>query len=144
MITQGDPRIILTASGSRLQFTGGQPLMDRGLENLALISLFTSPGWAGNLLVKSAIGSDFENVCNQPITRQALNDIRNAAERALNNPAFGRIAVTVSNPAGYRLEIYIRIEPPGENPQTIQLTRNGENWSFQATDPAYKRVKNGA
>lgn len=141
MITQGDPRLILTASGSRLQFTGGQPLMDRGLENLALISLFTSPGWAGNLLVKSAIGSDFEKTCNQPITRQALNDIRDAAERALQDPAFGRVTATVRNPTGYRLEINIRIEPPGENPQTIQLTRNGENWTYQATDPAYSKVR---
>jgi phage gp46-like protein len=130
----------MTPSGTRLQFTGGQPLMDRGLENLALISLFTSPGWAGNLLVKSDIGSDFEAVCNQPITRRSLNDIRNSAERALKSPAFGRVTVTVTNPTGYRLNVIIRIEPPGDNPQAIQLTRNGENWTFQAMDPAFNKV----
>lgn len=140
MILQGDPRLILGPSGSSLQFTGGQPLMDQGLENLALISLFTSQGWVGNLLVKTPIGSDFEEKCNQPITRQSLNDIRNSAERALVNPAFGRVTVRVGNPSGYRLNIRIIIEPPGTNPQLLVLTRNGENWKFQASNPAYKHI----
>lgn len=140
MNTQGDPRLILTANGSSLQFTGGQPIMDTGLENLALISLFTGPGWVGNQLLVTGIGSDFEAACNQPITRQALNDIRDAAKRALNDQAFGDVQVSVSNPVGHRLEINIRIAPPGENPQAIQLNRNGENWTFQALNPAYLRV----
>lgn len=137
---QGDPRLILTASGSRLQFIGGQPLMDRGLENLALISLFTSPGWAGNLLLDTSIGSGFEASTNQPITLQSLNDIRDAAEKALENPAFGRITVDVKNPTGSRLDVNIRIEPPGANPQQLQLTRYAENWTFQAVEPAYQRI----
>jgi hypothetical protein len=128
----GDPRLTLTANGSSLHFISGQPCMDDGLENLALISLFTSPGWCGNELLKTPIGSDFEMACNQPITRQALNQIQNAAERALKHEAFGRVTVTVLNPAGHRLEITARIEPPGKNPQEIRLTRNGQNWQHQA------------
>lgn len=118
-----DPRMILTADGSTLQFTGGQPLLDNGLENAALISLFTSPGWCGNGFIKTAIGSDFEQACNQPITRKALNDIRNAAERAIP----GASAV-VSNPSSSNLHITITL-PYG---RALSLTRRGGNWSYQA------------
>lgn len=118
--------------------------MDKGLENLVLISLFTARGWSGNLLLSTSIGSDFESACNQPITLQTLNDIRDAAKRALNSPAFGNVTIEVTNPVSHRLSVYIRVEPPGENPQEIQLNRNGENWAYQATDPAYRRVKDGA
>ena len=141
---QGDPRLILSANGSRLQFVGGQPLMDRGLENLALISLFTAPGWAGNLLLDSPIGSKFEEATNQPITLQSLNDIRDAAEKALSDEAFGDVTVEVRNPAGHRLDVYILIKPPGSNPQQLRLTRHSENWSFQAIEPAYQGVKHGS
>lgn len=140
MSFEGDPRLILSASGSRLQFVGGQPLMDKGVENLALISLFTSPGWAGNLLIKEDIGSDFENAAKQPITLSALNDIRDAAERALKTAAFGDVTVEVTNPTSDRLDVFIIIDPPAENPQQLQLTRNGQNWIFQTIDPAYKKV----
>ena len=134
---QGDPRLILGPSGSRLQFTGGQPLMDRGLENLVLISLFTQMGWSGNVLLGTSIGSDFEEATNQPITLQALNRIRDAAEKALDSPLFGTVTVTVLNPVGHRLDIHILIEHPG---LTIRLTRDGGAWSFQVSDPAYTKV----
>lgn len=142
-MTQGDPRLILGPDGAYLQFVGGQPLMDAGLENLALISLFTAPGWCGNTFMNlnSQIGSDFEAACDQPITRAALNQIRNAAERALKHSAFGQVDVTVTNPDGYRLSIQIRITPPGSNPQEILLQKNGGNWKYQAHDPAYRRIR---
>ncbi len=137
----GDPRLIMTPNGTRLQFTGGQPLMDAGLENLVLISLFTNEGWCGNGFMKSAIGSDFEEACNQPITRQALLEIKSAAERALIDPALGRVSVTVTNPQGHRLSVRIRIEPPASNPRELTLSRNGANWINQATDPAYRQIR---
>lgn len=144
MSFHGDPRLILTEDGGTLQFVGGQPLLDKGFENMVLIALFTNPGWAGNGLLKSPIGSDFQASINQPITLQALNDIRDAAERALDYNAFGTVTVVVTNPEAHRLSIVIAIEPPGETPMALQLTRNGENWYYQAVDPAYLRVKNGA
>lgn len=131
-----DPRLILTADGSHLQFVGGQPLMDDGLENLALICLFTSPGWCGNRFIKSPIGSDFEAACNQPITRQALNDIRNAAERALAGPQFDRVTAIVTNPTGHRLNVSIAL---GRGAGLV-LTRDNGNWSYQAASPAHLRV----
>lgn len=138
---QGDPRLVMTQNGTRLQFVGGQPLMDRGLENLVLISLFTHEGWCGNRLMKTPIGSGFMPACNQPITRQSINRVRAAAEAALVNPALGRVAVTVTNPTGQQLRVHIVVEPPASNPQELVLTRNGANWYSQRTEPAYPQVQ---
>jgi hypothetical protein len=135
---QGDPRLALGPDGSSLTFNGGQPIMDRGLENLAFISLFTSPGWCGNAVLSVPIGSDFEQACNQPITRTALNRIRSAAERALSNPLFGRVVATVENPTGQNLRVTIRIERGG---LTLTLTRSNSAWHFQASDPAHAKKK---
>ena len=44
----GDPKLILTQNGATLQYLGGQPVLDRGVENQATIALFTAPGWCGN------------------------------------------------------------------------------------------------
>ncbi len=143
-VFQGDPRLILDENGARLQFIGGHPLLDQGLENLALISLFTAPGWAGNDLFADAaqqIGSDFESSAKQPITLSALNDIRNAAIKALENPAFGKVTVDVTNPTGIRIQVSIRIEPPGADMQELLLTTNGLNWQAQAANPAYELIK---
>jgi len=136
-----DPRMILTSNGSRLQFINGQPLIDDGLENLALISLFTSPGWCGNKFLSVKIGSDFEAECNKPITRSQLNRIRTAAERALKCDAFGRVTVTVRNPVGHRLEVVALLEQTGRE---LVLTRIGQSWQFQATNPAYLKSDNSS
>lgn len=141
-IYQGDPRLFLSADGAYLNFTGGQPTLDRGLENLVLISLFTRSGWAGNILFQDEnqkAGSDFEEISNQPITLQMINDLRNAAERALDNPAFGNVDVEISNPNSYRLEVKITLQPPGQDIKTLLITKNGLNWIAQASDPAYLR-----
>lgn len=128
-----DLRLILGPDGSRLQFSGGEPLYDRGLENMVLISLFTGPGWCGNSLLSTPIGSDFEIACNQPITRSALNQIRNAAERALSAKVFGRVSVGVRNTVGHRLEVGVLLVGAR---RATKLTRDGQLWYYQATSPA--------
>ena len=141
-IYQGDPRLFLNANGSFLKFTGGQPVLDRGLENLVLISLFTRPGWPGNVLFQDEnqqLGSDFEEIANQPITLQMINDLRDAAERALDNPALGNVSVIIDNPSGHRLNITITIKPPGQDILMLLITKNGLNWVSQALDPAHLR-----
>ncbi len=141
-VYQGDPRIFINENGAYFNFVGGQPTMDRGLENLAIISLFTESGWVGNILfteIDQQAGSDFEKISRQPITLQMINDLRNAAEIALDNPAFGNISVTIDNPSGYRLNVTITLSPPGQDIKTLLLTKNGLNWIAQALDPAYLR-----
>lgn len=116
--------------------------MDQGLENLAIIALFTEEGWAGNYLFSDTneqVGSDFLKATRQPLTLQALVDIEQAAVRALTNPAFGRITVEASNPESNKIEVVILLEPPGQDSQTIILTRNGLNWQAQAVNPAHER-----
>lgn len=142
-IFQGDPKMTLDKNGSAMIFKGGQPVMDRGLENLALISLFTKPGWPGNIFFadpNQRIESDFEEAANQPITLQSLNDTQDAAEKALSNPAFGNVTVTVGNPNGHRTDIFIRIEPPGQHIIELLLSKSGLNWTAQANNPAYRRL----
>ncbi len=139
---QGDPKLFLGPDGSYLEFNGGQPVMDQGLENLVLISLFSGKGWVGNYLFndpKQKIGSDFETAVNQTITLNSLNRVRLAAKQALNDPAFGNVEVSVSNPTGYRIDITIQIKPPGQNVKELLLTKNGLNWFFQITNPASMR-----
>jgi len=136
-----DLRMTLTADGSSLTFVGGQPIMDDGLENLVLISLFTGRGWCGNKVLKVPIGSDFEQSCNQPITLRSLNEIRNAAERALVSPLLGKVTVSVSNPANNRLMVTVLVERTGVE---LSLLREGGNWWFQDNDPAHRRGLKGA
>lgn len=143
MSFQGDPLLSLGVDGSKLTFVGGQPVMDRGLENLVLISLFTSQGWSGNDLfddVNQKIGSDFLSSANQSITLDSLNDIKDAAEKALVDPIFGKVTVTVLNPNSYRIEVKIVIEPPGEDIQELLVSKNGINWQAQIVDPANRRI----
>lgn len=142
-IFQGDPKLVLTENGSRLIFKGGQPVMDQGLENLALISLFTSKGWCGNIFstdTSKKIGSDFEEIAGRPITRSMLIDLEQSARNALKNDAFGNVDVEVSNPTSQRLNVRIRIEPTGQDIYTLNLTKYGSNWIAQSDNPAYKRV----
>jgi hypothetical protein len=138
-IFQGDPRLFLTGNGSKLIFKAGQPIMDKGLENFVLISLFTRPGWFGNSFVRERyhIGSEFENALNAPITVDSLNNIQIAAEKALASSKIGDIVVEVSNPINFRLDVKITITPPGLQPINFLLSKDGINWFFQKSDPAY-------
>ncbi len=112
--------------------------MDKGLENFVLISLFTRKGWFGNSFVRERfhIGSDFQSAMEAPITMESFNNIRFAAEKALNHSSIGKITVDVSNPIYFRLNVLIRIEPPGQPEENFLLTKDGLNWFFQKTDPA--------
>ena len=139
-IYQGDPKLFLSADGAFLKFTGGQPVLDRGLENLAFISLFTDPGWIGNTLFQDENqrpSSKFEETSRQSITLRMINDLENSAQLALDNPAFGNVIVEISNPSSYRLDNKITMQPPGQDIMTLLISRNGLNWIQQALDPAF-------
>lgn len=144
---QGDPKLILDENGADLVLKGGQPVMDQGLENAALISLHTREGWCGNVLARKSeqrIGSRFELAQEQPITLTALNAVRNAAMAALQWMIDVRIAsrvdVAVSNPQGVALRTLAFITPPSRDPLILLQSKNGVNWISQKLDPASARI----
>jgi hypothetical protein len=137
----GDPRIIIGKNGWTLDYEGGQPIMDQGIENEALQRLLTRKGWCGNLFLypASQIGSDFLDVCEAPITLQSVTtDIPNAAVRALQGDLFPaeNISVTVTNPSGWNLSITINLG----SGVVLTLDRRGMLWTTQATNPASARL----
>jgi len=127
----GDPRLTLTPAGADLDFRGGQPIMDAGLENQILISLFTGEGWCGNVFLppESRIGSDFEATARGTLTLAALADIANAAERALASDYFPDLKVEVRNTVANHLDITITLGPG----KVLTLNRKGLKWQAQAS-----------
>lgn len=138
---EGDPKLYIDKNGSYLDFRGGQPVMDQGLENMAVISLLTKKGWHGNVFLNNVnkIGSDFEEVAKKSITSTSLENTKQAVERALDKPVFGKKIINVENPINYRVDVDIIIEPPGSDTGHLVLEKNGENWLFQKTNPANER-----
>jgi phage gp46-like protein len=142
-IFSGDPKLILDNDGVYISFIGGQPIMDQGLENQALISLFTGHGWWGNSLIDNEdqkIGSDFESTAKGSITLEKLRDIEQAAEKALDSDIFGDIEAVVTNPVSTKIDMNTIIKSPGKDPDQLLLTKNGQNWINQAVDPAYRKI----
>ena len=132
---EGDPKLYLTPNGAELYYMGGQPVMERGLENQALISLFTRDGWAGNVFLppENRIGSDFEVTCAGSITRSKLADIENSADRALSSKAFSRVDTRARNPTSNHLRVEITVSGGG----VITLTREGALWRNQRAKGLY-------
>jgi phage gp46-like protein len=144
---QGDPKMILDEYGADLVFKGGQPVMDQGLENAALISLHTREGWFGNIFARSPaekIGSKYEVTLEQPITLGALTAAQNAAQNALQWFLDKKIASSVeaacSNPQGATVRTVIVVSPPYREATVLLQTKNGSNWINQKLDPANARL----
>jgi len=144
---QGDPRLVIDEDGADLDFQAGQPVMDRGIENSVLLSLFTESGWVGNTLAEKPsqkFGGKFLDAVKQPITATALNDIRNAALSDLNwmleTGLAEEIDISVTNPVSTRLKVLIVVKPPKSDLEVFLLTNNGLLWVSQTVDPANERL----
>lgn len=146
-VFSGDPRIVIDEDGADLVFKGGNPIMDRGIENAAIISLFSDSSWWGNGLLdaENRIGSLFETSTRQAITRTALVDMASAAETDLawmvDSGLAADVSATVSAPQSRAVDAAISITPPGGGAQMLLLKKHGVNWIFQATDPANERIE---
>lgn len=133
----GQPRLSLTASGADLTYIAGQPVMDQGMENPIMISLFTRRGWAGNVFLPRArqIGSDYEKTSEGAITLQKLADIENAAELALKSDLFGTVRAEAANPTADSLVVDVHIGSGA----ALSLTRERALWTAQISDPASRK-----
>ena len=143
---QGDPKITLTPDGASMMFKGGQPVMDQGIENAAILSLFTQSGWWGNALISDVnkkIGSNFERQ-RTIIDVQTINDVYDDAVSALkwmqDSGLASNIDVTVTNPVGDQIKTAVVISPPGQDAKKLLFLKNGINWIAQAQNPAHERI----
>jgi len=144
---QGDPAITITQDGAKMYFIGGQPVMDQGLQNPVLISLFTKPGWWGNKFFtedSKKIGSDYEDTCNEPIVAlSSINNITDATDKALKWLKDIKLAkdinISVTNPRTNQISVAILITPPSDDISKLLFLKNGMSWVMQALDPAYKK-----
>jgi len=147
---QGDPAVTITEDGAKMKFINGQPVMDQGLENAVLISLFTKKGYWGNALIteeSKKIGSDVEITALEPIVSiQSINNMTDAIDKALSWMVDTKLSqeneITVTNPTSNNLRATIKITPPGRDSQTLLFLKNGINWISQAQNPAHERLKN--
>ena len=126
---EGDPKLYFTNNGAELRYEGGQPVMEQGLENQALISLFTREGWCGNVFLppENHVGSDYEAACAGSITRSKLADIEDAAVRAMQSKAFQQLDAEAVNPRSDTLIVRITGGPGG----ALSFTREGGLWQNQ-------------
>ena len=117
-------------NGAEFKYVGGNPIMDQGVHNAALISLYTRQGWCGNIFLppESRIGSDFEKTCEGSLTLSKLADVERAAELALASPLFPEVRAKARNPNSDTLEVNIKIGPGG----ALSLNREGPLWRAQA------------
>ena len=144
---QGDPALFLTNQGANIIFKGGAPVMDQGIQNAALISLFTKKGWWANLLTNEPskqIGSDFQEQGKKPIVDiLSINNIEQSADRALKwmkDTGFaGTIGVTAFNPNAQQTVVDALIQPVGQDAQELRVSSHGLNWQAQANFPAEDR-----
>jgi hypothetical protein len=134
----GDPRIVIDPDGADLDYKGGQPVMDQGFENCALLSLFTQEGWVGNIFLSTdnKVGSDFQKTAQGTLTLSRLADIENSASRALSSKVFGSVSAEASNPQGDRVSVVITIGSGG----ALSLTREKALWTMQTLYPASRRI----
>lgn len=145
----GDPKLIMTPDGTTMEFNGGQPVMDAGLENAALISLFTDSEWWGNQYLDGEFRIDdgaFNEIMSGAITRttfvQAENEIKRALKWMVDDGLASEIEATVTNRAGTGIDLEVNILAPSGTRATLALRRYGANWIRQADDPATARLNN--
>ncbi len=144
---QGDLLLILNPNGATIKFTGGQPVMDGGLENYVIIALYTKLGWCGNVLFdkpSQKIGSDFEETAEQAITVDSLSDLEESGKRALadmvSDGLAEKVEIIATNPSAKNKNVRILITSPGKDVIEFLFTQHGQNWLNQANDPAHKRI----
>ncbi len=143
----GEPRLIMTVDGTEIEIHGGQPVMDAGLENAALISLFTDPGWFGNQFLDKEYqlgDSTFGEITSGAITKTTFVTAEKEAARALqwmvDDGVASEIRATLTNRAGNGIDAEVVIVRPSGTHEQIALRKYGANWIRQSTDPAQARL----
>ena len=136
-IYEGDPLLNISIEGAEIVFSGaiGQPVMDQGIENFAMLSLFSPSFWEGNFYAKTTderLESDYEDIAKLPTTVSNLELMRQETIKRLSNSVFGDIESTINARLSNQKINNIVISPPSREPLKLQLIQNGTNWIKQA------------
>jgi phage gp46-like protein len=116
---EGDPKLFNAGDGSELVISGGQPVMDTGLENAVYLSLFSAPWW-GNAISEPAeqLTSRFEELNTRTLTNQARLDAGEFVRQALAWMVIEGIAQSVTVNASIAavgvLALVITIQQPDD------------------------------
>lgn len=144
----GEPRVVLDAGGADIEINGGQPVMDAGVENAALISLLTDPGWFGNTFLEAEyrVGdSTLTEVLGGALTKTTFSRAEGEAKRALqwmlDEGIASEIRASFANRAGTGVDADVTIVRPNGDERAVSLRRYGPNWIRQGTDPASARLR---
>ena len=140
-IYSGDPALFLTADGADFLYVAGQPVMDQGVQNQALIAVLTSDvdpvsgfEWCGNKLLPDAqkIGSPTVSLVRGSQTLKTLHLIENADTIALSDPVFGAVQAVATNPVADYIELVITA-----GAGSFTIVGNSAYWQAQMSSPVY-------
>lgn len=134
----GDPLLSNNGNGITITFKGGQPVLDPGIYNAVVLSLFFKP-WFMNSVIEDSlehIGSEFTSyLISNAINVATLNTARNIALKSLSWLISENIAsevdVRLRNPNGSIIQVLVLVKPPGKTIIAILATKYGLNWKLQ-------------
>lgn len=134
----GDLLLSNTGDGITVTFKGGQPVLDSGIINSVILSLFFK-SWFMNAIIEDTlehVGSEFTTyIINNAISVSTLNTARNIALKSLSWLISENIAsevdVRLRNPNGSVIQVLVLIKPPGKTVIAILATKYGLNWKIQ-------------
>lgn len=136
--TQGDVKIYPQPLGYSIIYSGGQPIMDQGLENAVTMLLYTAPDWPVNHILPTQyqIGSDLSPLLSGPITVGTLRGIEVAAEAALapliSTGAAASVEASAVNRLGHQIVLTVTVYPPdGGIGEKFELSAHAGQWGAQ-------------
>jgi len=135
---QGDPKLFIDSDGVDIELVDGWPVMETGIENMAVISLFSDGPFAFNAVANGAIesaGSRFLAESRKSITVNQIKIIEDAAEKAFSPLIAEGIVKTVTASMEILNGIYaltILVSPPVGEDRKLLFKRSGQNWINQS------------
>jgi hypothetical protein len=135
-VYQGDPTKVITAEGSTLAFTGGQPAMCSDYVNAIKFSLFVVD-WVGNLFFSGdeILKSDFEMLHDETITLTKLLDIEDSARTSLqwlvSKGIFSKMSVSTQLSQDINVVTILDIILPEGLEVKYTITRTPSEWLFE-------------
>lgn len=133
----GDPKMFQTADGFSLKFEGGVPVMEKGFENSALLSIGTEDYYQNPLATQAGdvMAGNFIEESKKAITINQIRVIEEAAKQCflwmITDGLAKSVDAVMSNVTGLGYKIEISIVSPTDEKAILIYNKNGENWVLQ-------------